>query len=581
MQGVPYPVYGEDNLGYSQMMQPGENYTFPGQYVTEYPQIAKYGGGLLNKTLTCPKCGWSWKAVDGGKDIATCHKCGGTAKLAYGGLHKAQKGEQIEDNDSWLENIAEIVDPTGISSWDDVYRAYKNTGLSGETVLEALGAIPLLGKIGKSGKVIAGGFGLLQDAVKASKYLPTSKQQKFIDKAFDTYQKYNKAGGKELDEALGSTTKILKDKIPYINPTKWSSSDKAINVANKAFKTGRISDAVQAALGSKDNSGFTWDMRHGEVPMYNGRNIFPQIQLGEHGDFAYGGDPSLSDITGHYPFGGQNSKTGTHFEEGGWLDAYDEEYRRGGMVNPLMKSRSKRSGTSKNIQSSINKIFLRNRDIFGPGGKNIYDPKSKYQDGGGWLAEYQNAGQLRAASSTGAIPVSTQAPVNPTNATNFDWVAEKWKNRDQGPSDWNFAMMDKSGSYVDSGIDPFSLMLPVQAVSGAKAAMTAKNIKAGTPKSLKVSQAPRKSYQDLTIRDKVINPSKPITSIPEELQPYISRTNPDFFKLYDKNLSKTEMEKKLLENTTFFDRKGNVIPAPENLKKTGGQSGWLDKYNNF
>jgi hypothetical protein len=67
---------------------------------------------------------------------------------------------------------------------------------------------------------------------------------------------------------------------------------------------------------------------------------------------------------------------------GGWLDELDEEYRRGGMVNPLMKSRSKRSGTSKNIQSSINKLFLRNRDIFGPGGKNIYDPKSKYQDGG-------------------------------------------------------------------------------------------------------------------------------------------------------------------------------------------------------
>ena len=67
---------------------------------------------------------------------------------------------------------------------------------------------------------------------------------------------------------------------------------------------------------------------------------------------------------------------------GGWLDELDDEYRRGGMINPLMKSRSKRSGTSKNIQSSINKIFLRNHDIFGPGGKNIYNPKSKYQDGG-------------------------------------------------------------------------------------------------------------------------------------------------------------------------------------------------------
>ena len=45
MQGVPYPVYGEDNLGYSQMMYPGMDYQFPGQYVTEYP-MARYGGGL-------------------------------------------------------------------------------------------------------------------------------------------------------------------------------------------------------------------------------------------------------------------------------------------------------------------------------------------------------------------------------------------------------------------------------------------------------------------------------------------------------------------------------------------------------
>lgn len=60
----------------------------PNEYVVPLPEHLrnkKNGGGLLNKTLTCPSCGWSWKAVDGGKDIATCHKCGGTAKLAYGG----------------------------------------------------------------------------------------------------------------------------------------------------------------------------------------------------------------------------------------------------------------------------------------------------------------------------------------------------------------------------------------------------------------------------------------------------------------------------------------------------------------
>jgi len=43
MQGVPYPVMGVDNTGHTKMMHPGMNYTFPGQYVTEYPMMQ--GGG--------------------------------------------------------------------------------------------------------------------------------------------------------------------------------------------------------------------------------------------------------------------------------------------------------------------------------------------------------------------------------------------------------------------------------------------------------------------------------------------------------------------------------------------------------
>jgi len=44
MQGVNYPVLGIDNLGNQQMMMPGGSYTFPGDYVTEIPQMGK--GGL-------------------------------------------------------------------------------------------------------------------------------------------------------------------------------------------------------------------------------------------------------------------------------------------------------------------------------------------------------------------------------------------------------------------------------------------------------------------------------------------------------------------------------------------------------
>ena len=43
MQDVDFPVRGVDNLGNEQVMQPGEDYTFPGSYVVETP-VAQQGG---------------------------------------------------------------------------------------------------------------------------------------------------------------------------------------------------------------------------------------------------------------------------------------------------------------------------------------------------------------------------------------------------------------------------------------------------------------------------------------------------------------------------------------------------------
>jgi len=53
----------------------------------------KNGGGLLSRKVTCSNCGWSWDAVDGGKDPMTCHKCGGMIKMQNGGwLNKYATG---------------------------------------------------------------------------------------------------------------------------------------------------------------------------------------------------------------------------------------------------------------------------------------------------------------------------------------------------------------------------------------------------------------------------------------------------------------------------------------------------------
>lgn len=74
MEGVSTPLVGTDEFGNRQEMFPGQKYEYPGSRVVETP-MAKYGG-LLNKTIKCSNCGWSWKAADGGNDVGTCHKCG-------------------------------------------------------------------------------------------------------------------------------------------------------------------------------------------------------------------------------------------------------------------------------------------------------------------------------------------------------------------------------------------------------------------------------------------------------------------------------------------------------------------------
>lgn len=44
MEGVPYPVWAQPNVGPGMMMQPGQDYDFPGaDYVDEYPQMQDGG----------------------------------------------------------------------------------------------------------------------------------------------------------------------------------------------------------------------------------------------------------------------------------------------------------------------------------------------------------------------------------------------------------------------------------------------------------------------------------------------------------------------------------------------------------
>ena len=161
------------------------------------------------------------------------------------------------------------------------------------------------------------------------------------------------------------------------------------------------------------------------------------------------------------------------------LNRYDENDKIEGhahnvLEQKLIKERNKALGYDKfnyNLMSSTLKL------------KKVSKYVNTKKEMGGWLDTYAGGGEtdppvnLRSASTQLASPVSTQAPEVPLNKTGWDWVKQKYENRQ--PSEWNMLMMDKSGSYVDSGIDPFSLMLtaPQQVikagVKGGKALLDA------------------------------------------------------------------------------------------------------------
>ena len=179
MKGVPYPVLGIDDLGNYQVMHPGMDYVFPGNSVTEFPQM-QTGGMLATSSYNIPL----------------------QKQYTPAELKKFDEYNRLNP-DSNLENIIEIVDPTGISSWDDVYRSYKQSGMSPETYLEIVGALPLLGKVGKTAKGFSALAKTSRQAKSLNKFTNAMQAASLAGKASDTYQaydQYQKKDGGWLDE---------------------------------------------------------------------------------------------------------------------------------------------------------------------------------------------------------------------------------------------------------------------------------------------------------------------------------------------------------------------------------------------
>jgi hypothetical protein len=122
MKGVNYPVLGVDDFGNSQVMMPGAEYEFPGNYVTEYPQMGKGGEMIKRKDGSYSKRGL-WDNIRANKGsgkkptkqmLEQERKI--KAKMQQGGwLDEYQKGAQYTpapDNRIYSDNARVVTPPS-------------------------------------------------------------------------------------------------------------------------------------------------------------------------------------------------------------------------------------------------------------------------------------------------------------------------------------------------------------------------------------------------------------------------------------------------------------------------------------
>lgn len=137
----------------------------------------------------------------------------GEGSYAYGGQpnfnYYQEGGEENEDPSlfgiqmpGWLKTGIQVLDPTGVSGYEDAGRSIKNAwnnpgwGSIGNALIDTFSALPIVGKAGKLVKAVGAGV----DAAKVAKPSIISKVTKPITKAYKAV----------------SNVKIIPDKVPII-----------------------------------------------------------------------------------------------------------------------------------------------------------------------------------------------------------------------------------------------------------------------------------------------------------------------------------------------------------------------------
>jgi hypothetical protein len=112
MQDVDFPILGIDDIGNQIMMQPGQDYTFPGSYVTEFPMKNMGNKRFAQPGMNKPIYTSDWRKVQAYNDSLNLYNTGRR------GINALINARNIEDWKNFVKNDRQRDYPGAIDSYN-------------------------------------------------------------------------------------------------------------------------------------------------------------------------------------------------------------------------------------------------------------------------------------------------------------------------------------------------------------------------------------------------------------------------------------------------------------------------------
>lgn len=276
-----------------------------------------------------------------------------------GGMYMQEGG----DPDSFGENVMEFLDPTGFSSYDDVYRTFQDPNAQWwEKGLSVAGALPVVGKFGKAAKAFNELSKLGKFARVAGKVMtPVAQMDRYVN---PVSKMVSKATAKQLQNAPGFVKGLANFSTINNQANRfWNGADMVFGYPGKEYG----GEMDQMAYGGQKGWGLDLNSRRVYTDMPKGTEVGRVLGPVDPEDATYEaekdevivGDMDRDGQKEMMVFGGKrHSQGGTPANEQGFIYSDTKNMR---MKGPIVEEFGKTAGKKQYTPAQLAKQYDLNK----------------------------------------------------------------------------------------------------------------------------------------------------------------------------------------------------------------------------